>query len=259
MNKTQLTLLSLGFLFFLGLGFDFAWAQTASSGSSRPWLLSQGAEARSAKRFTLQEWLENKDRRALMDLWLAANSPTPYELMVGVWQQSYNLQNTQNSTTTTTSFLNRTAEISAYAQIVGLSAEYTNNTDEGYHDMTGLFNLRVFGNSLQSSFWIFHYGLRTRTANDGSYRLNQQFPATTLQIYITKHFGLESHYRYYLPISESHFGDSKADQLSAGLFIEYGILRIYGQWFQERQNSNLNNQALDLDRTGSKVGIRFYF
>ena len=257
MNQAQLIILYLWLL--LLTGFDLALAQSASSSSSRPWLLSQGAEARSAKRFTLQEWLENKDRRALMDLWLAANSPTPYELMVGVSQQSYSLQNTKNGATTKTSLLNQVAEISAYAQIVGLSAEYTNNTDEGYNDMTGLFNLRVFGNSLQSSFWIFHYGLRTRTANNGSYRLNQQFPATTLQIYITKHFGLESHYRYYLPISESYFGDSKGDQLAAGLFIEYGILRIYGQWFQERQNSNLNSQPLDLDRTGSKVGLRFYF
>ncbi len=230
-----------------------------SAGNGKSWLLSSSSEAKAAKRFSLQEWMENKDRRALMDMWLSINTPSPYEFMIGIGQAHYDTNSTTQQITQTTSTGAFDGEMHAYAKYVGVSAQYTNNTELGFNDLTGQFNLRLFGVSTQSTNITLHYGLRTRTANDGSYRLNQLYPAATFQIYLTRYFGLYSNYKYFMPYSESFWGDTKGDELTAGIFIEYGIIRLFGNYYNERQNSILNNIETQIDRKGTKVGLQFHF
>jgi hypothetical protein len=232
---------------------------TGSSGNSRPWLLSSSAAARESKRFTLQEWLENKDRRALMDMWLSINTPTPYEFVLGGALQSYKVESDSGGSTTSASKNTYFGEVSAYATFIGLSLEHTNNYDEGFNDVTGIFNLRVFGNTVQGSHLTLHYGLRTRTATNGSYRLNQPFPAVTLQLYLMKYFGIQGNYRAFSPVTESFYGDTTMDELSYGAFVEYGMLRLFGDVYQERQASKLNGVQTDIKRDGARVGLKFYF
>lgn len=243
------------FILFLALfGASSVWAQ-----NSRPWLLSTGAAAREAKRFTLQEWLANKDRRALMDMWLTINTPSPYEFVVGGALFHHTLDSTSAGAATSKTVDGYSGEISAYARFVGVSGEYTNNTEEGFNDTTGIFNLRVFGNTVQGSHITLHYGLRTRTANDKSYRLNQQFAAGTLQLYLMKYFGIQGNYRKYMPVNEDHFGGTESNELNAGAFIEFGALRLFGDWYQEKQKSKSNGVESNYDRTGTKIGLKFYF
>jgi hypothetical protein len=230
------------------------------SGTGKAWLLSSSSEAKAAKRFSLQEWLENKDRRALMDMWLSINTPSPYEFMIGgsllQYQQTGIVANVAQVELSRQSY---EYETHAYAKFVGVTAQYQNNSDERFSDITGQFNLRLFGVSTQSTHITLHYGLRTRTGHDNSYRLNQQFPAATLQIYLMKYFGMYSHYRYFLPIKENFYGETTGDELTAGLFIEYGIIRVFGNFYQERQKSNLNSVDSLTDRKGSKMGLQFHF
>lgn len=231
-----------------------AWTQ------SKPWLLSTGAAAREAKRFTLQEWLENKDRRALMDMWLTINTPSPYEFVLGASMFRYTLDSSLPATDTASIKVSGYhGEFSAYARFAGVSAEYANNPDEGFHETTGIFNLRVLGNTVQGTHITLHYGLRTRIASDRSYRLNQQFAAATLQLYLMKYFGIQGHYRKYLPYSEEHFGDTEGHELNAGAFIEFGALRLFGDWYQEKQKSKLNDLESKYDRNGTRFGFKFYF
>jgi hypothetical protein len=231
---------------------------TSTSGS-RSWLLSSSAAAKEAKRFTLQSWLENKDRRALMDMWLAINTPTPYELIIGGSLQSYSFDTTSLGTTNSRSISGYHGDVSAFARFVGLSFEHQNNIEEGFNDTTGIFNLRVFGDSQQTSHITVHYGLRTRTANDRSYRLNQPFPAVSLQLYLMKFFGIQGHYRSFGTVNDGFYGELTADELTYGAFIEYGILRIFGDVYQERQNSKLNGVETDIDRKGTRIGLKFFF
>ncbi len=231
---------------------------TSGSGS-RPWLLSSSAAAREAKRFTLQDWLDNKDRRALMDMWLTINTPTPYEFVVGGSLQSYSFDTTSNNITSSKSITGYHGEVSAYARFVGLTFEHQHNTQDGFNDSTGIFNLRVFGDSVQGSHITLHYGLRTRTADNGTYRLNQSFPAVTLQLYMMKFFGVQGNYRSFGTVSESFYGESTADELTYGAFIEYGLLRIFGDIYQERQGSKLNGVETTYERKGTRLGIKLYF
>ncbi len=194
-----------------------------------------------------------------MDMWLSLNTPSPYELVLGGYQLRYDLESTTNNLTTTTSHDAMMGELSAYAKFVGLTGEYQNNISEDFNDVTGQFNLRIFGNTVQGSHITLHYGLRTRTARDGSWRLNQTYPAATLQIYLMKYFGIDGHYRIYSSYTEPTFGDTKGDELRTGVFIEYGLMRIFGHYLEERQNSNLNGVETQTRRKGSRVGIMFYF
>lgn len=237
--------------------FFAAFTAHSQTTSKRPWLLSQGAAAREAKRFTLQEWLEGKERRNMMDMWLSINTPSPYEFVISSALQNYNLETKSAGTTTTQSNSVYTGEISAYATFVGLSVEHTNNQPENFSDLTGIFNLRLFGNTLQGTHLTLHYGLRTRTSEN--YRLNQPFPAITLQIYLMKFFGIQGNYRDFGTFTETFHGASTMNEFTYGAFIEYGDLRLFGDIYQERQNSILNNVETNYRRGGARLGLKFYF
>lgn len=221
--------------------------------------IQKRAEQRTMKRFTLKEWMEAKDRRALMDMWLSINTPSPYEFCLSGSFSQYSLDSTVGALAVKANKKSTDGSFAAYATLVGITAEYQNNIEENFNDVTGLFNLRVFGNTLQGTHLTFHYGLRTRTENNNLYRLNQTFPALTLQLYMNKFFGVQAHYRYFLPTTEPFYGDTQADELNAGAFIEYGAFRIFGDWYQERQGSKLNNVDRGLQRTGTKLGVKIYF
>lgn len=220
--------------------------------------LQKKAEQRAMKRFTLKEWMETKDRRSLMDLWLSINTPSPYEFCASGSLFQYTVESS-SPVPAKTHKKSTEGSFSAYATLVGVTLEYQNNIEENFNDVTGIFNFRIFGNTLQGTHLTMHYGLRTRTDSNQQYRLNQSFPAATLQLYMTKYFGIQSHYRIYLPTSESFYGDTTADELSAGAFIEYGAFRIFGDWYQERQSSKLNAVDTSLQRIGTKVGLKIYF
>lgn len=247
---------SLIILITLVQGFAFTvWSQEKNENYN----IQKKAEQRAMKRFTLKEWMDSKDHRALMDMWLSINTPSPYEFMLSGSLIQYSLESNRAGATVKTSKKSMEGSFSAYATLVGITAEYQNNVEENFTDLTGLFNVRVFGNTLQGTHITFHYGLRTRTENNQQYRLNQTFPAVTLQLYMTKYFGLQGHYRYFLPTTESFYGDTQADELNAGVFIEYGAFRIFGDWYQERQGSKLNAVDTSVLRTGNKVGVKIYF
>lgn len=235
-----------------------AQAQTSggSGGGSRPWLLSRGAAAREAKRFNLYDWMEQKNRNQVMDMWLSLNSPSPYEFMLGINMNQYTLDDKVNPIEKKKAY---EGELSAYATLVGLTGEYTNNTEEHFNDTTGMFNLRLFGHTLQGTHLTLHYGLRTRTESAGVYRLNQQFAAGTLQLYLFKYFGVYGNYRHYFPVTETFYGETKTVTNTYGGFIDFASLRIMLSYFKEQQKSMKNTVESELNREGSKITLQLYF
>ena len=221
--------------------------------------LNKHAEQRSLKRFTLKEWMEGKEKRKMMDMWLSLNTPSPYEFYLSGTLNQFSTETKTASTNTQTSNKSYEGVIAAYATCVGLTAEYQNNTEENFNDATAMFNLRIFGDTLQGTHFTLHYGLRTRIENGGLYRLNQQFSAATLQLYATKFFGFQGQYRYYPSINESYYGDTQTTESTVGAFIDFDAFRIFGDFVQEKQNSNLNLVDKSINRTGTKVGLRIYF
>lgn len=235
-------------------------AQTASKWSSG-FDFTQRAAKREAGRWSLTDWLAIKDKNRMMDQWLSMNSPSPYELMLSGSHLSYD-KHVADGTTVDAAHSNILTEFAAYAQFVGVGAEYSNNTNENYSDLAGLFNLRLLGNSLQNTGFTLSYGLRTREmTGTTATTLRQQFGQADLQMYLTKYFGLDLKYRYYLPVTNDVLGDVKEDLSEASLFIDFKALRIFGAWYKESQKikSPGATDEVNTDRTGIRSGIKLFF
>lgn len=235
--------------------------------STAGWSQSRRVASQSAeKRWTLSDWLAQKDRSHMMDLWLAFNSPSPYEVMVGGSYISY--INKPEAPALEETYSSLSGEFSAYAQIFGVTAEYENNTKENFNDLSGIFNLRLFGNSIQNSYLALNYGIRTRNLGPSDNNtsghditLRQQFAQATLQLYLQKHFGIDGYYRQFMPTNTAEFGEVKGKGFEAGVFIDFNRLRIFGRWYQEDFVTVDPATSVDstLLRSGLKMGLKFYF
>lgn len=236
-----------------------ATAQTASKWSSG-YDFTKRAAAREQGRWSLSDWLAIKDHNRQMDMWLSMNSPSPYEFMIGGSYMSY--QTDLHDGTEKKSNSSYSGEVAAYAQLVGLAAEYEHNSASNYSDLSGMFNLRIFGNSVQNTSFTVSYGLRTREmTGTTSTTLRQQFGQADLQLYITKLFGIEGKYRYFLPTTNDQLGDVKGDYSEAGLFIDFKALRVFGAWYKESQKNKIPAATEDTlsDRSGIRSGIKIFF
>ena len=223
---------------------------------------TQRAANREKGRWSLSDWLAIKDRSRMMDMWLSTNSPSPFEFMLGGSYLSY--QTNPHDGTGTSSHTSAAGEAAAYAQLVGLSGEYEHNAAENFTNTAGMFNLRVFGNSIQNSSLTLSYGLRTHeyvTSTATAGRLVQQFGQADLQLYITKYFGIDGKYRYFLPTTNDDLGDVKGDYSEAGLFIDFKALRVFGAWYKESQKNTPASTTTEsvTDRSGIRSGIKIFF
>ncbi|MBX2988983.1 MAG: hypothetical protein KF802_13930 [Bdellovibrionaceae bacterium] len=239
---------------------NFLWGWKAEAQSRGGF--SQRATQRESSRWTLQEWLEQRDRSRMMDLWLSMNSPSPFEFMLGL---SYLSTTTKVDTPAfEKSFNHAGAEVRAYAQFVGLTAEYENNAEENYHDFTGMLNLRLFGNSLQNSSLTLHGGQRSRglVVNGTAATLRNVFVQGSLQLYFSKYFGLDGFYRHYSPDKNADLGVTVDGNLSeVGLFIDFQAVRVFGAWYQDVQKNKNDTTGAEsaTSRTGVKSGLRIYY
>lgn len=225
--------------------------------------LRQKSESKEAKRWTLQEWLDMKDRNYMMDLWLGMYAPSPYEFYLsGIYE------NDDSTTTTNTSGASTNAAksarsysggVGAYAYLMGLQGDYQNNTEEGFNDLSGSLNLRVLGNAVQGTHLILGYGLRTRNSTTAVEPLRQQFAQADLDLYVMKAFGLHGLYRGFIPTSDAHLGDMSGSQAEAGAFLDFGPLRVFGQWFAENQSFDKNGGLTKTERTGVQGGLKLFF
>lgn len=220
---------------------------------------TQRAAKREQGRWSLTEWLEMKNRNKMMDSWLSLNAPSPFEFMLG---GSYISSKTETQGSGTgSSEISYSGEFSAYAQFIGLGIEHENNTEKGFNDLTGMLNIRLLGSSIQNTAFIIHYGQRTRNHSGTEGRLTQQFGQATLQVYLTKYFGIDGMYRQFLPTSSDAMGNVEGHQTEAGLFIDFKALRIFGSWFRENQKKRIPAATDDTvtDRAGIKSGIKIFF
>lgn len=231
-----------------GLGFDYR----------------KKSDSKETKRWTLQEWMEQKHKNYVMDLWLGMYAPSPYEFFASGSYLSYDTSTVTTptpNTTAKTSHRSTQGSIGAFATIMGLVGEYENNTEEGYNDLSGSLNLRVLGNAVQGTHLLLQYGLRTRniTSDINWVRLNQQFAGVDLDLYLLRHFGLHGNYRQFFSFTEPTLGDVTGTRSEAGAFIDFGALRIFGNWYTEKQDANSAGTITHSDRTGTQSGIKFFF
>ena len=264
MSQIKTVLLGVWFVMLSGL----TWAQS-SGGSTSPssessfgeW--SARANSRESSRWTLQSWLAQKQRNSLMDQWLSMNSPSPFEFYLKGGYSSYQSRKDQNVKKDYASY---SGAVGAYAQAVGITAEYENNLNEHYSDVVGMLNIRILGNSLQTTSITLHGGQRTRQFSDStviptiSETVRNTFGQITLQSYFTRYFGIIGSYRGYIPTKNSSVGEVSGTLTECGIFLDFKGLRIYGNWYSDLQTNKADTGIkTKYDRTGLKSGIQIFF
>jgi hypothetical protein len=158
-------------------------------------------EEKKAARWSIADWYAQKQKNQLMDMWLAKNSHSSvYEFFIDAESVNYG----QFNGATPTSITNRNlygASLAAYAGLAGLRAIYEGDT-ESRSKWTSSLNIRLLGRALQDTHINLEYGLQGLTIVTNlptSETWQNQFGAVSLNLYITKHFGLDGTYSKVLP------------------------------------------------------------
>jgi hypothetical protein len=186
-------------------------------------------EEKKLKRWTLQEWLETKEKMRLMDMWLALHTPSPFEFFVG----------TEFQTPSSGIGLG----VAAYASLVGLEIQHEWISPPRTH---ALFHLRIFGFADQSTHITLQAGLRDEERGDGAMPRSALLGGR-MSVYVLKYFGVEGLYRHYFATA----GRGAERRWEAGAFIDFSFVRVYGKYFNE--NSPLQY------RDGPLIGLKLYF
>lgn len=212
-------------------------------------------------RWSLDDWLAQKQRNRLMDLWLVQNS---HSSLFEFYLEGHSLNYTQSNVTPNPDPKNYNAygaALGAYAGVAGLRGGYDSDA-ENRARWNGSFNLRILGQSMQDTHLNLGYGLRglAQKSTAGDETFQNQFGHVSLNLYVTKYFGLEGAYDKILP-AESNFKKSlEGEGAKAGVFIDFGLLRVFGEWNHEylsfRDSSGTQNSER---RQGFGGGLRFYF
>ena len=218
-------------------------------------------EEKKQSRWSLGDWLAQKQKNHLMDLWLAANShSSPYEFFIGGQGTSYS-STLSTASTQSTRYTGASGDVAAYAGVFGLRGGY--GTDSENRTLTyGSLNLRLLGRSLQDTHINLEFGIRGQAINTNTTPENFQcqYGGGSLDLYLTKYFGLEGMYRKILPGTSNQGRTLQGEDETAGVFLDFNILRVFGNWTNQflqysggtQVNSTESNQ-------GFNSGIRLYF
>jgi hypothetical protein len=191
-------------------------------------------EEKKSTRWSLQDWLETRDRMRMMDIWLALHSSSPYEFFVGG-----DARLVQDPAAVDGKYY-----FSAFASIFGLGVEH-----ETYYTRTnGAFFLRVLGFHNQGTNITLHAGIRIQNE---PFAFATGFAGGALTFYMTRFFGIETIFRYYFPVSNTRSAELQAMYLEANGFVDFRFLRIYAGY--HRQSDHLDSPS------GYQLGARFFF
>jgi hypothetical protein len=224
-------------------------------------------EEKKQSRWSLTDWLAQKQKNRMMDLWLAKNSQSsPFEFFLELESVNYGA----SLSTTPDEVKNRniySGELAAYAGLAGLRGGYAQDSEERSHWNASL-NLRLFGKALQDTHLNLEYGLRGLTYKNGASEnetFQNQFAAATLNLYFTKFFGIEGVYRKLLPAASDRNTTLEGESVDAGVFIDFSLLRVYGTWrkeslkFDNPTQGSTPGSTTNENREGFGGGLRLYF
>ena len=217
-------------------------------------------QAKATSRWTLADWLAQKKQNALADQWLALHSSSSwFDLAISGQQTSFDVKSTGASgTATKTKDGGQIYEVDMYLSIFNLNGEYEKRSDD-IESYAGALGVRIFGTSAQTTNLVLRYGLQETKNLRTKEHWDNQYAEGQLQLYVIQQFGLEGKYRYFFPDTNGQGNKLSGSKLTAGAFAEFGILRIYADYFQEPIEISNNGAVTKQDRTGFQYGVKLFF
>ncbi len=222
---------------------------------------SQRQVNKESTRWTIADYMTQKQRVGMSDMWLAANrSANFFEMYLSGGPVSYDLNSTVGGVTTTTSQNSQSYQVAMYVSIFGLQAEYE-KTNHKLTSSAGSLALRLLGMSNQSTNFTVKYGLRNTTDESviPARQWSNQFAEGELTLYVVDFFGIKGQYRHYFPDKSDTGIDLRGNRATAGVFIDIGFIRLYGDFFQEEMEQVNAGTVTTNEREGIEYGARLYF
>lgn len=210
---------------------------------------SPGADAPEGKtaikqrnRWSIADWLEQRDKMRMQDMWLAMHSPSPYEFYAAAAYKT-------GSTGSGGNYQGWDATFAAYAHMFGAEIQYqSSNIDTRW---LALANFRLMGYHNQATNLTVQGGVRNEMRSGVS--LWNPLLGANLTLYIAKPAGILVLYRYVFARSAGGVA-LPTHRFEAGGFIDFQFVRAYVDYFSE-------NAAGDTTRSfsGLQAGARIYF
>ena len=201
------------------------------------------AEVKAQSRWSLEDWLTQRDRMKWSDLWLSMNSPSPTEFFA---YGTYNLVPKSQGLVPTLRW-----GLGAYMTIFGLEYEhsYVFEREDNYR-----FHLRIFGYNVQNTNLSLQVGMRQRA---GAESFRQAYLGVSTSIYLKKFFGFQALYRYYLTAANTPtLGSPFGHRIEVGPFLDYGPIRVLGNFLAEAENTGTIGAR---GAYGWNLGVQFFF
>ncbi len=222
------------------------------------------AEIRGARRsdpkenvsWNLADWMAQKQKFTLMDEWLAVNKQKKvFEFILDGGQINYDL-----STGASTS-KNKIAHYSAafYFSIFGIEGGIENSNED--RDSTfGQLNLRLLGQSSQTTSVTAGYGAISIHDKVNNHKFTNQYGHLTFQLYLFNFLGFDGAYRKYLGAQDEVNTDYDGERIEYGTFVEFGFVRLYGKSFVDRNYTRTSAGIVKNElRDGVNFGARLFF
>ncbi len=208
-------------------------------------------EVKKKTRWSLSEWMATKEKMRWMDLWLAMNSPSPYEFYLGV-DTSFG-RTLGGKPPTDASYVGYRGSLAAYAHLFGLEVQADTESSRFHAAVLA----RILGFQVQGTNITLQAGLRSQAI---PLSVRNVFLGVGTSLYLIKSFGVDALYRGYLLSSNRDGGGrTRGFRVEAGPFIDFKFVRVYGQYFYELERVLGNELQSDQRRSGGLVGLRFFF
>lgn len=209
-------------------------------------VVNKKQEKKKNTRWTLAEWLQQKERVRAMDMWLAMNSSSNlFEFYMAGSKGTLDIKSSNISEDFTQ------AEAGAFATITGVEYQYTDS--DSFYQSRYMFTLRLFGTSQQSTNLSVSYGGLAHNQNTSVYKTD--FYKGSLSLYLTQFFGVQAENTWINKTVDSNQNTFSGSELNAIVFIDFKALRIFGKY----QTSEYLYNANKVERSGILTGIKLYF
>jgi len=206
-------------------------------------------------RWTLGDWMSQKQKIRLMDQWLAVNRQSQmFELNFEGGQSQYDL--TIGGTRTSQDVTRFSGQL--WISIFGLQY-IKEESDEDWESQSYQFNIRLLGQSTQSTNLTAFYGVRTWDDANPIYDYENQFAGARLNLYIVSFFGIEGLYRKDLSATDSSQREVEGERTEYGVFFDLSFVRIYGNAFVDKTTITTAGVPQIVKRDGFDAGFRIYF
>jgi len=178
--------------------------------------------------WSIADWLEQRDRMRLQDLWLSMHSGSPYEFYIGGNYQFNQLNSAQMFQAWEGSF-------AGFAGPFGLEARYESGSVQRAF---GVFDLRLFGFHDQATNLTMQVGLRNEASSLKSFR--NLFTGVSLTLYLTKYMGVEGLYRHFFPSTPNELGESvSGNRYQGGAFLVFFNTRVFLDYFSDLETNSI--------------------